>query len=136
MCVLVWPAMARCNRKATEASRAVGSSSELDVNRARDRRIGVLQRCFESVFPTRPSIAQGAPLAGLGSNPAVEDHPVGQGEHRRHRDRRDRRHCRRTAALLVASVGGLLGGSRGDHFCGSMCLFFGLRSSGRVRLPR
>ena len=48
--------------------------------------------------PTSPSIAQGASLVDLGSNPAVEDHLLGHGDRRRHRDRRRRRHGRRTAA--------------------------------------
>ena len=56
-------------------------------------------RCLPRRFPTCPSISSGAPLEGLGSNPGVEDHLLGHGDHRRHRDRRhrDRRH-RRTAA--------------------------------------
>ena len=56
-------------------------------------------RCLPRHFPTCPSISSGAPLEGLGSNPGVEDHLLGHGDHRRHRDRRhrDRRH-RRTAA--------------------------------------
>ena len=48
-------------------------------------------RCLPRRFPTRPSISSGAPLEGLGSNPGVEDHLLGHGNHRRHRDRRHRR---------------------------------------------
>ena len=65
--------------------------------------------------PTGSSIAQGAPLVGLGSNPAVEDHLLGHEDRRRHRDRRRRRHRRRTAAApphcwgpsCASSCGGL-----------------------------
>ena len=48
-------------------------------------------RCLPRRFPTCPSISSGAPLEGLGSNPGVEDHLLGHGDHRRHRDRRHRR---------------------------------------------
>ena len=39
--------------------------------------------------PTGPSIAQGAPQAGLGSNPTVEDHPLGRRDHARSETKRE-----------------------------------------------
>ena len=63
--------------------------------------------CYAYVLRMRPcappaELRLGAPLVGLGSNPAVEDHPL------RHvaRCRRRCRRRRRSAALPVAAKGG------------------------------
>ena len=50
---------------------------QLAKTRAPDRAIGEPSTVLHAHVPTCPSIAQGAPLAGLGPNPGVEDLPHG-----------------------------------------------------------
>ena len=92
----------RSKRAEPKVSKAADSSSQLEMVRAPCHLHVVLFVVVCRRFPTCPSISSGAPLEGLGSNPGVEDLPLGPGDHRRHRDRRS---CRSGPRFLVLQLG-------------------------------
>ena len=112
-------------RAETKVSKAAGSSFQLETVRARCHLQVVLSVVVGRRFPTCPSISSGAPLEGLGSNPGVDDLPLGPGDHRRHRQRRHRRCRRRTVAPQCDLCWGPFGGACVGSLAGSHVLCFG-----------